>query len=214
MNQAVCQTVNKPLPERDKIGLWKKGFSGNPGGRLHNPLREYILEKTKNGQEMADTMLRLMRRDKLPRVQIEATTWLRDTSIGKPIQMPDISVGMKIALVMMPSKDLGDAGRVIDGDAQLMATSSDGAEIMLPQAEKADLLYSGLNYSTASAMGISDNAEDDDKPQSAIALRDDTEKQAQKERLQTIKKSPTHMSFEPDSISAGFLPTKVVSNQL
>ena len=74
------------LPQnRDELGRFIRGMSGNPGGRPKG-LGAYILEHTNEGKELVDFMLRLLRGELTNdlRVQAQAATWLADRSLGRP----------------------------------------------------------------------------------------------------------------------------------
>lgn len=69
-----------------------KGRSGNPGGRPKG-LAAYVRAQTKEGKELADFMLAVLRRSgefehaRLPlAVRMDAATWLAERGFGKPVQ--------------------------------------------------------------------------------------------------------------------------------
>lgn len=71
---------------RDKTGKFKPGQSGNPGGRPTNPFGELIRKKTKDGEEIVDKVLEVLRKSKKNSEILWAAEWLRDTGWHKPIQ--------------------------------------------------------------------------------------------------------------------------------
>ena len=80
---------NLSVPQdRAKTGRFKKGQSGNPGGRPKG-LVSAIREETRDGEELVTFMLRVFRGD-VPnarlRDQVDAATWLSDRGFGKPVQ--------------------------------------------------------------------------------------------------------------------------------
>ena len=79
------QAVYKP--ERSPTGQLLPGQSGNPGGRPAG-LGAMIREKTKNGEELVDFMLDVLRglKEKKQKDRLEACNWLADRGFGKVVQ--------------------------------------------------------------------------------------------------------------------------------
>jgi hypothetical protein len=93
---------------RNTSGLrphWKPGQSGNPGGRL-SLLQKYIRSETKDGKELADFALQVMRGELTTTVvpkgsetavevgptfgeRIQALHWLGERGFGKPKDAPE-----------------------------------------------------------------------------------------------------------------------------
>jgi hypothetical protein len=72
-------------------GQFRKGVSGNPGGRAAG-LGAYIRTQTHDGQRIADFMLTVMN-DTARKIDqpMEAATWLADRGFGKPAQAVELS---------------------------------------------------------------------------------------------------------------------------
>jgi len=111
------------------MGKWKKGQSGNPGGRPRGfkGLAKYIQNHTKDGQELVDFMMKILRGQIIetdlldadtglpvvhaPKLQdrIGAAGWLADRGFGKPVQsveLADVSAdGSKLVLPDIDSMD-------------------------------------------------------------------------------------------------------------
>jgi hypothetical protein len=64
---------------------FKPGESGNPGGRPKNPLSVLIREKTKDGEEIVNKVLKVLRTSKRNGEILDAAIFLRDTGWHKPI---------------------------------------------------------------------------------------------------------------------------------
>jgi hypothetical protein len=85
---------------------FQKGQSGNPGGRAKGAgLADYIRTQTKDGRELADFMVAILRNDKdgelggrvpLP-VRMEAATWLADRGFGKPVQATELNADVNVS---------------------------------------------------------------------------------------------------------------------
>lgn len=74
---------------------WRPGQSGNPGGRPKG-VGAYIREQTKDGREMVDFALAVMRgRRKAPiKQRLEALYWLSDRAFGRsPLPLPELPEG-------------------------------------------------------------------------------------------------------------------------
>lgn len=77
-------------PSRISSGSWKKGQSGNPGGRPKGSgLSEYIRKRTKDGFALAEFMVRIIQ-GVIPEVtirdKIAAVDWLAKYGFGLPNQ--------------------------------------------------------------------------------------------------------------------------------
>ena len=72
---------------RTRAGQFRKGASGNPGGRPQG-FGVYIRKRTKDGETIADFMLAVMAdpNRKLDQ-RMEAAAWLADRAFGKPAQV-------------------------------------------------------------------------------------------------------------------------------
>lgn len=82
---ATEEIENKPVTISRGRGnpAWVKGVSGNPGGRPTG-LAELVREETREGAELIDFMLRLLRGKRQPmRLRMDAAAWLADRGFGK-----------------------------------------------------------------------------------------------------------------------------------
>ena len=76
---------------------FRKGVSGNPGGRPKG-LAAYVRDNPLEGEELADFYLAIFRGEKIDgkklglRRRMEAGTWLSDRGFGKAVQQSDIKV--------------------------------------------------------------------------------------------------------------------------
>jgi hypothetical protein len=81
----------RPTGRRDDFGRFSPGISGNPGGRPKG-IATRIRAETRNGEELADFMLSVLRDDSEPtRTRMEAASWLADRGFGKPTMRQELS---------------------------------------------------------------------------------------------------------------------------
>ena len=70
---------------------WKAGMSPNPGGRPKGVVA-LVREQTRDGAELVDFMVRVMRSKRHPlRYRLEAVAWLADRGFGKALQQMELS---------------------------------------------------------------------------------------------------------------------------
>lgn len=80
-------------PARTAKGTFPPGVSGNPGGRPRG-FASFIREHTRDGEELAELVLRIARGERLEgerrrpslRMRLEAISWLADRGFGRPRQ--------------------------------------------------------------------------------------------------------------------------------
>ena len=65
---------------------FKKGKSGNPGGRPTNELGRMLREKKGLSKEIEKRVLECLRQKKSDKIALWAAEFLRDTMWGKPVQ--------------------------------------------------------------------------------------------------------------------------------
>ncbi len=69
---------------------WKKGQSGNPGGRKKDVLQELILKQSKNGEVLVKKAFKLL--DSADEeIQVKALQWLGDRGFYKARQPIDLA---------------------------------------------------------------------------------------------------------------------------
>lgn len=88
---------------------WKKGESGNPGGRpatAINKLREFILSKTKDGHEMV-TLLLEKARDKESSDQVPALRLLMEYTYGKPQAAVEVTGKLTLEDLVVAAGEVG-----------------------------------------------------------------------------------------------------------
>lgn len=98
------------VPERGAKGYYKKGQTGNPGGRPRKfyAMARYIREQLGNGQELADYAIEVFRNEDHTYKHSDrwaAMQWLADRGFGKPVatsieisaseQNEDFGIGLK-----------------------------------------------------------------------------------------------------------------------
>jgi Family of unknown function (DUF5681) len=70
---------------------WRPGQSPNPGGRPRG-LVALVREQTRDGAELVEFMLRVLRAKRQPmRLRMEAAAWLADRGFGKALQQMELS---------------------------------------------------------------------------------------------------------------------------
>ena len=67
---------------------FKKGVSGNPSGRPKKSKAQYDLEAAckQSTPEALDVILKIMRRNDMPKLQLDAAKYVVDRGYGKPRQ--------------------------------------------------------------------------------------------------------------------------------
>lgn len=68
---------------------WKKGQSGNPGGRKKDVLQELVLKESKNGKLLVEKAFALLNSEDED-IQIKALQWLGDRGFYKARQPVDV----------------------------------------------------------------------------------------------------------------------------
>jgi hypothetical protein len=74
---------------------WKKGESGNPGGRKKDVLQELVLKESKNGKVLVDKAFALLKSADED-IQMKALAWLGDRGFYKarqPVEMTGLDGG-------------------------------------------------------------------------------------------------------------------------
>lgn len=106
MEAAANKGPNKGLAN---LRMWKPGQSGNPSGRPKDTdkVAAYIRDQTKGGREIADCVMRIMRRQEEEVTNndvIKASTFLWDRGLGKPSEIAPVLEGLDIK--SLDTKDL------------------------------------------------------------------------------------------------------------
>jgi hypothetical protein len=72
---------------------FQKGQSGNPSGRPKKSKSEYDLEKAckEETPEALQVILKCMRRNDMPKLQLDAAKYVVDRGYGKPKQMQEVA---------------------------------------------------------------------------------------------------------------------------
>jgi hypothetical protein len=119
-------------PPRDEKGRILKGHSLNPAGRPKG-LRAKILEETREGDEIVEFYLAVMRGElpAPPAVRLQASEWLALRSHGK---VPDVNVNADLGTIETPAdlgltlEDLRSLARApqgeLQGESKKLATSN------------------------------------------------------------------------------------------
>lgn len=116
---------------------FKKNESGNPGGwgaqklRSYRELAAYIREKTRDGRDIVDACLRVLRSKKADeRAVLLAARELFDRGFGKPVQTIDLNVDGPRVERESPKWDgyTDDEKRVLLEAADKLAALTDGDE--------------------------------------------------------------------------------------
>lgn len=73
------------------------GTSGNPGGRPKNQFGEFIRAETKDGKELVDRVISLMRTTDDEKMLLDTVDWLANRGWGKPIQAYEVQDDQELA---------------------------------------------------------------------------------------------------------------------
>lgn len=91
---------NKVKAGRNSKGQFKKGVSGNPGGRPKKPekLEEY-------GIEAFERVAKMAKNSENEKIRFDANKWLCEMAFGKPTQSAEIEGNVNLEPVIFTGSD-------------------------------------------------------------------------------------------------------------
>lgn len=96
-------TEMEPVPDRESGGKWRRGSSGNPGGKTkaeRNVLREVREAAASYAPEALKTLVNIMRNRRIaPATRIAAVSALLDRAVGKPSLSPTFADGSPLPVI-------------------------------------------------------------------------------------------------------------------